>query len=286
MFYESEEYGLMLEAYRKQGINNSGYANAIYGVFKNGRAEPFNTTACHYNVKDRGSGSDYIYSSSKTATPLSDGDLVTFWKALLESNVYGEMIVTKDPKRIVEDKMFVVSTDFPVNRIMHLLILSRTQKEYPQVTEKIVRMVERGIVPELAICLAHYMNEVNKNINFDRRAGGHHECIPYQVSPDYVKNMIEYRHNPNEKTCRNYSVYNSVQDYFGRSRAGYPTLVSLIEKYITPIKKDNKWTSPFPFYRTDLKDEQVNEYDKEYLLDTLAAKQHLILQEILKQGGI
>lgn len=281
MFYESEEYGLMLEAYRKQGINNSGYANAIYGVFKNGRAEPFNTTACHYNVKDRGSGSDYIYSSSKTATPLSDGDLVTFWKALLESNVYGEMIVTKDPERIVKEKMFVVSTNFPVNRIMHLLILSRTQKEYPQVTEKIVRMVERGIVPELAICLAHYMNEVNKNINFDRRAGGHHECIPYLVSPKYVKNMLEYKHNPKEKTCRENSVFNGVQDYFGKS-SEKDTLVGLVKRHIAPEKKENKWVSPFHFYRDDLRDEQVDSYDKEYFLETLAAKQHLILQEILR----
>lgn len=281
MFYETEEYRLMLSAYNRQIEDNTAYRNAIHGVFRNGVAEPSTNTACHYSVSHQGQGADYIYSSSKTKTPLNYMDLVTFWQALLDSNVYGEMIVTKDPKRIVEDKMFVVSTDFPVNRIMHLLILSRTQKEYPQVTEKIVRMVERGIVPELAICLAHYMGEINGSIMFNRRAGGHHECIPYLVGTEYVKNMLEYKHNPKEKTCREESIFNGVQDYFGKS-SEKDTLVGLVKKYLDPEKKDNKWVSPFPFYRYDLKDEQVDSYDKEYFLETLAAKQHLILQEILK----
>lgn len=281
MFYETEEYRLMLSAYNKQFKDNPAYKNAIHGVFRNGVAEPSTNTACHYSVSYQGQGADYIYSSSKTSTPLKDIDLIIFWEALLESNVYGEMIVTKDPKRIVEDKMFVVSTDFPVNRIMHLLILSRTQKEYSQVTEKIVRMVEKGIVPELAICLSHYINEVNKTITFNRRAGGHHECIPYLVGTEYVKNMLEYKHNPKEKTCREKSSFNGVQAYFGKS-SEKDTLVGLVKRHIAPEKKENKWVSPFHFYRDDLKDEQVDSYDKEYFLETLAAKQHLILQEILK----
>jgi hypothetical protein len=249
MFYESEVYQEIKKAFKKvynphSGNTRVGYVNGLVVTMNN-------DTACHVSVYYTAQGCDYIVSSSKQIGGIvySDKDLTAFWECLLATR-YGRVVVTNDPERIAKDCFFVVSTDYNVNELMHLFILSRLPKEYPQVFEKVVAMYRAGVAPELAIVLAHFITETNGNIYFNRSAGGHHESIPtvMSVCAKYLKNFADLGYVVGTSKCKDNSRYGGVQAcYSGRGPS--ENLLQIVKRFLGGGNVGGEtYKNPFPHY--------------------------------------